>query len=319
MKKETVESSLQKVFLGLTESDLPAEVELSKGKVRDIVFLDGNYILVTTDRISAFDRVLSTIPFKGQVLNQMSMYWFKGTRNILPNHIENELSDRSVVVKKCRVLPVEVVVRSYLTGSAWRDYQKTGEVSGIKLPSGMRLNQKFEQPLLTPSTKAEQGEHDRPISSKEIVESGLIEESLWHTIVGKAQELFAYGQKVASERGLILVDTKYEFGLRDDTLVLVDELHTPDSSRYWFEDTYEELFEKNEPQRKIDKEYLRQWLMDQGFSGEGAPPSIPDRVRVEVAMRYIQAYELITGRKFEPTIDDAEAEKKKITDYIRSQ
>lgn len=300
MKREEIAPFLGGTFQGLEAGDLPRGSNLFKGKVRDIVNLPEEMIILTSDRISAFDRILSTIPCKGEVLNLLSLYWFDQTKDIIPNHIIEKVSARTVKVKTCEVLPVEVIVRGYLTGSAWRDYQAGKDISGITLPEGMKLNQRFEVPLLTPSTKAEQGDHDQPISSAEVVSTGLVEAALWKEVEEKALALFARGSEKAEERGLILVDTKYEFGLLDGRLVIVDEIHTPDSSRYWFADTYRELFEKGAPQRKIDKEYLRQWLMERGFMGDGDAPEIPDEVRIEVAWRYIQAYQLITGEDFDP-------------------
>ena len=301
MDKMEAAKYLNSTFGGFDAEAVPASVEFFSGKVRDIFKADGGMLISTTDRISAFDRILSTIPFKGEILNRLSLFWFENTGDIIPNHIAEKVSARTIAVKKCEVLPVEVVVRGYLTGSAWRDYEEGRAVSGIELPSGMRMNQKFETPLLTPSTKAEQGEHDMPISSAEIVETGLVEKELWAKVEKAALELFRYGSETLASRGLILVDTKYEFGLLDGELVIVDEMHTPDSSRFWYADTYEELFSAGEKQRKIDKEYLRQWLMEErNFMGKGEMPAIPDEVRLEVADRYIRAYEQITGTEFVP-------------------
>lgn len=307
---------LDRTFQGFSEEELPRSCTLLKGKVRDIIDLGDELLIVTTDRISAFDRVLTTIPCKGEVLNMLSVYWFGRTEDIVQNHIAEVVSPRAVAVRKCEVLPVEVVLRGYLTGSAWRDYSAGKPVSGIELPPGMRFNQAFSEPLLTPSTKADQGLHDEPLSSGEVVSRGLVEEGLWNKIEDTALRLFARGTDLVAERGLILVDTKYEFGLLKGELVLVDEVHTPDSSRYWFRDTYEELFEAGEKQRKIDKEYLRQWLMEQGFMGDGPIPHIPDDIRTEVARRYIQAYELITGSGFKAESADVETEKRSILAYI---
>jgi phosphoribosylaminoimidazole-succinocarboxamide synthase len=316
MKRGEIEKNLETTFSGFTKEDLPTGVDMIAGKVRDIFDLGNELLIVTSDRISAFDRVLTTIPFKGQVLNGMSNYWFDVTGDILPNHIRTKLTSRSVIVSRCEVLPVEVVVRGYLTGSAWRDYESGDSVSGIALPDGMKLNQRFETPLLTPSTKAERGDHDEPISSSEIVSRGLVDGDLWAEVESKAFELFSHGTRLAADRGLILVDTKYEFGLLDGRLVLVDEVHTPDSSRYWFADTYEQLFEAGEKQRKIDKEYLRQWLMDKGYMGDGAPPVIPSEIRANVSERYIQSYELITGAAFSADPSVIESERNTILSYF---
>jgi len=279
---------------------LPAGARLFRGKVRDVVDLGKEVLLTTTDRISAFDRVLTTVPCKGEVLNTLSLFWFHGTSDIIANHVREEVSARTVRAVKCDVIPVEVVVRGYLTGSAWRDYQAGSAVSGITLPKGMRFNERFERPLLTPSTKEEKGSHDRPISREEIVSSGRVERRLWERIEETSLALFARGTEVAARHGLILVDTKYEFGVHDGDLVLADEIHTPDSSRYWYADTWAELFEKGVPQRELDKEYLRQWLLARGWKGDGEPPLIPDDVRVEVARKYVTAWETITGGRFVP-------------------
>ena len=309
--------ALKNSFKGFDKDSVPASAEFISGKVRDIFSKGDRLVISTSDRISAFDRVLSTIPYKGEVLNRLSLFWFENTSDIIPNHIDEKITARTVAVKKCEVLPVEVVVRGYLTGSAWRDYQDGAAVSGIELPAGMKMNQKFETPLLTPSTKAEQGEHDMPISSEEIIRTGLVEKSLWEQVEKAALSLFEYGSKTLASRGLILVDTKYEFGLLDGKLVIVDEMHTPDSSRFWYADTYEELFQAGEKQRKIDKEYLRQWLMEEkNFMGKGENPEIPDEVRMEVSRRYIKAYEQITGTDFVPESLVPEDEIAAIVSYL---
>ena len=313
MIREEIARQLDNVFEGIADGGASGFI---RGKVRDIFDLGDRLLISTSDRISAFDVVLSTIPCKGEVLNGLSNHWFDCTADIIANHIEEKVSPRSVIVKKCDVLPVEVVVRGYLTGSAWRDYEAGKGVSGIQLPAGMRFNQRFDTPLLTPSTKAERGDHDEPIASDEIVRRGLVEEKLWHQVEETARALFQRGSELVAERGLILVDTKYEFGILNGRLVLIDEVHTPDSSRFWFQDTYQELFEAGDKQRKIDKEYLRQWLMEKGYMGSGAPPHIPDEVRVEVAWRYIQAYQLITGDDFSASGTTAEAEEKQILSYL---
>ena len=312
MNRTEIAAAIPDTFGGLEEAKLPPDLRFYRGKVRDILDLDDRMVLCTTDRISAFDRILTTIPYKGDVLNSMSLYWFEKTEDIVQNHLAERISSRTVVVKKYDLLPVEVVIRAYLTGSSWRDYRKDGTVSGIKLPGGMRFNQKFEQPLLTPSTKAEQGAHDRPISVREIIGEGIVDEKLWKAVEEAAFALFARGTELAAEQGLILVDTKYEFGISGGKPVLVDEIHTPDSSRYWYADTYEELFEKGEKQRKIDKEYLRQWLMAQGFMGDGEQPEIPDSIRTDVAEKYITAFETITGEEFAPDSGTPEEETEKI-------
>jgi phosphoribosylaminoimidazole-succinocarboxamide synthase len=280
---------------------LPASARLSRGKVRDVVDLGTELLITTTDRLSAFDRVLTTIPCKGEVLNTISLYWFKAMSDVIPHHVREEVSARTIRAAKCGVLPVEVVVRGYLTGSAWRDYQKGSAVSGIRLPAGMRLNQRFDRPLLTPSTKEQSGTHDRPVSREDILAEGLVKKVIWEQVEEASMALFRRGTEIAARRGLILVDTKYEFGLQGDRLLLVDEIHTPDSSRYWHADTYERLFAEGASQRELDKEYLRQWLLARGWKGDGVPPEIPADVRVETARKYIQAWEAVTGRTFVPS------------------
>lgn len=316
MKEINWQEALSKCFEGFSKGDLPANTKWQKGKVRDVFDLGDQLIITTSDRISAFDRVLGTIPCKGEVLNRLSCFWFNQTKDIIDNHILEEISGRSVRVKKALPLPVEIIVRGYLTGSAWRDYQAGKDISGIKLPSGMRFNQAFDKPLLTPSTKAEQGEHDQPISAEEIVKSGLVEAGLWKEVEEAAQALFLRGTKIAAKQGLILVDTKYEMALLNGKLILIDEIHTPDSSRFWYADSYQELFEKSEKQRKLDKEYLRQWLMERGYSGDGEAPHIPDEVRIEVAKRYITAFEQISGQEFDITSKDSSEEKKLVIEAL---
>ncbi len=312
MKRSEIERHVASTFPGFADKDLPAGTRLARGKVRDIVDLGDRLLIVTTDRISAFDRVLAEIPFKGEVLNRLSAYWFEETEDILANHVIETVGARSMIVRKGQVIPIEVVVRGYLTGSAWRDYQSGRPISGVKLPPGMKLNQRFAEPLLTPSTKEEQGKHDEPISVDEIVARGRVSADLWRKIDRAAKALFQRGTELSARRNLILVDTKYEFALIEGELVVVDEMHTPDSSRYWYAESYEELFAAGEDQRKIDKEYLRQWLMERGFSGNGEPPAIPDDVRAEVAWRYIQAFELITGAPFVPSGADVGTEKRQL-------
>lgn len=315
-----IEKNLDKTFLGIEEKNLPTaqgnKAKLYKGKVRDVIDLGKELLLVTSDRISAFDVILSTIPFKGEILNRIALFWFDKTKDIIPNHIEEEVSTRAIRAKKCTILPVEVIVRGYLTGSAWRDYSSGKDVSGIKLPVGMKQNQKFETPLLTPSTKAEAGQHDEPISCAEIVKQGLVEEKLWKQVEEVALALFKRGTEIAAQNGMILVDTKYEFGLLDGKLVIADEIHTPDSSRFWYGEKYEQLFTEGKEQKQLDKEYFRQWLIAQGYMGDGTPPLITSEVRIETAKRYIEAFEAITGEKFTSTALIAEAEIEKAVSYI---
>ena len=272
------------------------------GKVRDNYILDKHMILITTDRISAFDVVLTTLPFKGQVLNQMSQFWFENTRNIVKNHVIDVPDPNVTVAKNCKPIMVEFVVRGYITGvtttSIWYNYDRgVREFCGHKLPDGLKKDQKLSQPLLTPSTKAEKGQHDESVSRADVINRGLMPAEEFDKIAEISMKLFEYGQKTAAKNGIILVDTKYEFGYDEKgEVTLIDEIHTPDSSRFWFTDTYEKLFRKGNEQRKIDKEYVRKWLSDKGFVGEGPVPPIPDEIRIEAAKRYIEAYEVITGQ-----------------------
>jgi phosphoribosylaminoimidazole-succinocarboxamide synthase len=296
---------------------LPAGARLSSGKVRDVVTIGDELLITTTDRISAFDRVLATVPAKGEVLNTLTLFWFDRTADLVPNHLLERVSARTVRAARCDVVPVEVVVRGYLTGSALRDYQAGRPVSGIRLPPGLRPNQRFDEPLLTPSTKEAGGQHDRPVSRAGLLSGGVVPRGLWQDIERTALALFRRGGDVAAANGLILVDTKYEFGLRDGQLTLVDEVHTPDSSRYWYADTYDRLFAAGERQRELDKEYLRQWLLARGFRGDGEPPVIPPDVLLEVAWRYVTAWQTITGSPFEPGSLDAAAESTLVLEHAR--
>jgi phosphoribosylaminoimidazole-succinocarboxamide synthase len=286
------------------------------GKVRDIWDLGDEVLILVSDRVSAFDRVLSTLPCKGEVLNRIALFWFEQTRDIIPNHVVATPSPRSLLARRASVVPIEVVVRGYLTGSAWRDYRKSGEVSGIRLRAGLRENERFERPLLTPSTKEDQGAHDRPISREEILREGIVPGDLWQRIEAAALALFERGTELVARRGLILVDTKYEFGVIGDELLLVDEVHTPDSSRFWYASEYADRFARGEPQRQLDKEYLRRWLMEHGFSGNGEPPAIPDAVRVETAWRYVEAYETITGTRLDAQAGSAADEAAAIRSWL---
>lgn len=281
-----------------------------QGKVRDSYRQGDRRILIATDRISAFDCVLGTIPFKGQVLNELAAFWFEQTRSIAPNHVIEVPDPNVMVVRECEQLPLEFVVRGYLTGttktSIWYHYQMgVRQYCGHVLPEGLRKDQKLPRPIVTPTTKKEK--HDRPVSREEAIAEGLIDAATFDAAAEICLRLYEFGVQYAASRGLILVDTKYELGLYRGRLVVTDEINTPDSSRYWFADTYQERFEAGQEQRKLDKDYVREWLASKGFRGEGSPPSLSDEVRVEAARRYIQAYELITGREFiahdEPILD----------------
>ncbi|MBL7115824.1 MAG: phosphoribosylaminoimidazolesuccinocarboxamide synthase [Kiritimatiellae bacterium] len=285
----------------LETTDCPELGACIHGKVRDSYKLEGKRILVTSDRISAFDRVLGTIPFKGQVLNQLAAFWFEKTKDIIPNHIISMPDPNIVVVKECEQLPLEFVVRGYITGvtmtSAWTNYKNgVRNFCGNILPEGLRKDQKFDEPIITPTTKHEK--HDRNVSREEAIDEGLIDGETFDAAADICRRLYDFGVQHAASRGLIFVDTKYEIGRYDGALTISDEINTPDSSRYWYADTYQELFDAGEEQRKLDKEYVRTWLAAQGFVGEGDIPVITDEIRVEAAKRYIKAYELITGEEF---------------------
>jgi phosphoribosylaminoimidazole-succinocarboxamide synthase len=304
------------LFEGFSAEDLPAGTSLYTGKVRDVIDLGDRLLITVTDRISAFDRVLAVIRAKGEILNRVSLWWFDKTRDVCPNHTVESLSARTTVVRKVKIIPVEVVVRGYLTGSAWRDYTAGRPVSGVRLPAGMRENQRFDEPLITPSTKEAVG-HDEPVSEEEIVRRGIVPAAVWQQVRENAIALFRRGTQIAASRGLILVDTKYEFGLAaDGGLVLADELHTPDSSRYWYMDGYEEIFRTGGRQRQLDKEFFRAWLIAQGFMGDGEAPEIPLSVREGVSRRYIEAFEAIIGEKFTEKSLSFEAEREITQLYI---
>ena len=291
-------------------TDLPTLGEKFEGKVRDSYVKDGRRAIIVTDRLSAFDVVLGTIPFKGQVLNQIAAHWFEISRGVAPNHVLLVPDPVVTVGVECKILPVEWVMRSYLTGvtstSIWRHYEQGARsFCGHPLPEGMRKNQRLGQALLTPSTKADKGGHDESVSREEILTRGLLGPAEFEEAAAMCERLFAFGQAEAAKRGLILVDTKYEIGRRPDgTLCFVDEIHTPDSSRYWYAEDYESRFAKGEEPRGLDKEYVRRTLAEQGYRGEGPPPPLTDEVRVEAARRYIALYELVTGKPFAPDTED---------------
>ena len=296
----------------LTSTDLPLAAKYP-GKVRDTYEIgDGRLLLLTTDRQSGFDRMLGAIPFKGQVLNRTSLYWFEQTRGIIGNHVLASPHANALIARKCKVLPIEFVVRGYLTGSTdtsiWTQYQKgLRNFCGHALPDGMRKNEPLSQNIVTPTTKEK--EHDRPITAEEIVAEGWLTEQQWEFASTKACELFAFGQKLAAERGLMLVDTKYEFGVASDgEILLIDEIHTPDSSRYWLADSYTERLAKGQEPNMIDKEFFRLWFRDRCDPYKDAVlPTPPPELIAELASRYIQLFEKITGTPFEPDLRPLEA------------
>ncbi len=282
--------------------------ERYQGKVRDTYDLgDGRLVLVTTDRISAFDHVLrQPIPLKGQVLNGVAAYFFERTADVAPNHVLSVPDPNVTVGVRCEPLPIEFVVRGYLAGHAWRVYRDGGRVlCGESLPGSLRESEKLPAPILTPATKAAEG-HDEDVSRAEILERGILDAPTLDEAASLALAMFARGTEMAAERGLLLVDTKYEFGRAPDgRLLLIDEVHTPDSSRYYYADGYEERLAAGEPQRQLSKEFVREWLMDHGFqglSGQTLPDLPPDFVR-EVSERYVELYETVTGLPFEPDLN----------------
>jgi phosphoribosylaminoimidazole-succinocarboxamide synthase len=307
VSNELIRAQLAKT---LDKTDLPEMGEKYVGKVRDCYTKDNRRTIVVTDRISAFDVVLGTIPFKGQVLNQIAAYWFESTRGIASNHVISVPDPTVMVAAECELLPVEFVMRSYLTGvtttSIWYHYERGDRTfCGHKLPEGMRKNQKLEKAILTPSTKAAKGDHDKSVSREEILAAGLLNAETFDRAAEMCARIFAFGQSLAAQRGLILVDTKYEIGRRrDGSLCFIDEVHTPDSSRYWYADDYQSRFDKGEEPRGLDKEYVRRVLAERGYRGDGPPPPLTDDVRCEAARRYIALYELITGRGFVPDFEE---------------
>jgi len=283
--------------------NFPGQKGIYKGKVRDVYNIDDKYLLmIVSDRISAFDVVLPKgIPYKGQVLNQIAAKFLDATSDIVPNWKIATPDPTVTFGHKCEPYPVEMIVRSYLTGSSWRSYKNGArEICGIKIPDGMKEHQRFPEPIITPTTKAEQGKHDEDISRSEIIKSGLISEKEYSQIEKYTLEVFLRGSEIAAEHGLILVDTKYEFGKKDGKIYLIDEINTPDSSRYFYADEYQERFDKGLPQKQLSKEFVREWLMANGFQGlEGQRiPEITDIYANEVSERYIELFEKITGEKF---------------------
>ncbi len=285
----------------LRSVDLAGFGEKQSGKVRDIYALGDKRILITTDRVSAFDRVVGAIPFKGQVLNQLSAWWFEQVKDVVDNHIIDIPDPNVTIARSAETLPVEVIVRGYITGvtstSLWTLYAN-GERTpyGIALPDGLKKNDALPTPIITPTTKATGGAHDERLTREEIIERGLVEKALWEQVEHAALSIFARGQEVARNAGLVLVDTKYEFGLVDGRLTLIDEVHTPDSSRYW---TLDSLQSGGEP-ANFDKEILREWFVAQGYRGDGEIPAMPPEVVVRIAERYVGAYERLTGETFIP-------------------
>lgn len=289
----------------ITKTDFNFEGQVSKyvGKVRDVYNIKDKYLaMVVTDRISAFDVVLPKgIPYKGQVLNQIASKFLDATSDICPSWKIASPDPMVTVGRFCETFPVEMIVRAYLTGSSWRDYKAGArEICGIKLPDGLREHQRFAQPIITPSTKAEIGAHDENISKEDIIANGLVTKEDYEILEKYTMALFNRGSEMADACGLILVDTKYEFGKKDGEIYLIDEIHTPDSSRYFYKEGYQERFDKGEQQRQLSKEFVREWLMENGFQGrEGEQvPEMTDEIVNSISERYIELYERIVGEKF---------------------
>jgi len=308
----------------LKETNFKQLGNLYRGKVRDNYIKEDKRILIATDRLSAFDRVITTIPFKGQMLNQISSFWFEKTKHLVKNHII-EVPDPSVsVVHQCQTLPVEIIVRAYITGTAWRNYLKGEPTSGIILRKGLKKNQKLDDVLVTPSTKAESG-HDIYIPKEQIIRENMVGKEIYEEMEEAALKLFKFGQEYCRNNGLIMVDTKYEFGLKDGELMVIDEIHTQDSSRFWILESYEGFFEKDEEPDILDKEIFRGWLMDTypkifpDIKPDEEIPPISEDIKIDLATRYMRSYKKITGSDFKAEVADVNQrilENLKETNYL---
>jgi phosphoribosylaminoimidazole-succinocarboxamide synthase len=286
-----------------TDFNFPGQRSVYKGKVRDVYTLEGDLlVMVASDRISAFDHILPKgIPFKGQVLNQVATMFLEATRDIVPNWLVATPDPNVAVGYACEPIRVEMVIRGYLAGHAAREYRAGKRMlCGVALPEGMKENDRFPEPIITPATKADEG-HDEDISREDILSKGIVPEEIYTKMESYTRALFQRGTEMAAKRGLILVDTKYEFGLRNGEVILIDEIHTPDSSRYFYADGYQERQDRNEPQKQLSKEFVRQWLIENGFQGlEGqAMPFMPDEFVDTITERYIELFERITGKDFD--------------------
>lgn len=308
-----VETLQDRIPEALEKIDIEWPYEQTRGKVRDLLALpEDRWLMVTTDRLSAFDRILTLIPYKGQVLNQLSAFWFDHTSDVIPNHLLDVPDPNVSLVHECEALPVEVVVRGYITGvtktALWYRYS-LGErhIYGYDFPEGMEKNQALPNPIITPTTKGRAGEHDERITCAEVVERGLLDEKTWAQVQDAALEIFQRGQEIARRGGLILVDTKYEFGRGPDgTLMLIDEVHTPDSSRFWDAESYEERMAEGLEPKSFDKEFLRLWYAERGYRGDGEPPAATEDLIVRVSQLYMALYEKLTGSVFQPGAYPAE-------------
>ena len=301
--------------------NIPSLGKKTQGKVRDIYISKDRRIFITTDRQSAFDKVLGYIPFKGQVLTQLSVFWFEKTKDIAANHLISMPDPNVLLVRECKLVPIEMVVRGYITGvtdtSVWGSYEK-GErvIYGIKFPDGLKKNQKLPENIVTPTTKAAFGLHDERLTEKEILKKKIVSTALWKQMKKVALALFERGQKISDKAGIILADTKYEFGLDEKgRLILIDEIHTPDSSRYWVKATYKERFKKGLEPESFDKETLRIWFKEHGYKGEWKIPKMPPEFIAKMSSLYMEIYERITGKKFIP--DLTKDVNKRIKDNLR--
>ena len=308
-----------------TNFNFPGQKSVYRGKVREVYNInDDLLVMVATDRLSAFDVVLPKgIPYKGQMLNQIAAKFLDATADIVPNWKLATPDPMVTVGLRCEGYPVEMIVRGYLCGSAWRAY-KSGvrEICGVKIPEGMRENERFPQPIITPTTKAELGLHDEDISKEEILSQGLVSAEDYAMLEKYTMELFLRGTEIAAKRGLILVDTKYEFGNRDGKIYLIDEIHTPDSSRYFYADSYQELFEKGEAQKQLSKEFVREWLMENGFQGKDGQqvPEMTEEIVAGISERYIELFENISGESFDKAdiADIAARIEKNVVEYLKT-
>jgi len=308
-----------------TDFHFDGQTNVYHGKVRDVYTVKNDLlVMVATDRISAFDVVLPKgIPYKGQMLNQIAAKFLDATADIVPNWKLASPDPMVTIGLRCEGYPVEMIVRGYLCGSAWRTY-KSGvrEICGVKIPDGMRENQRFPQPIITPTTKAELGRHDEDITREEILTQGLVSVEEYEMLEKYTMELFLRGTEIAAKRGLILVDTKYEFGRRDGKIYLIDEIHTPDSSRYFYADSYQELFDKGEAQKQLSKEFVREWLMENGFQGKDGQqvPEMTPEIVAGISERYIELFENISGESFNKAdIADISARiEKNVVEYLKT-
>lgn len=294
--------------IATTDFNFPGQKNIYHGKVRDVYDLGNQLLMIATDRISAFDHILrQAIPYKGQVLNQTAAYFLRATSDIVPNWLTNVPDPNVSIGLKCEPIKIEMVVRGYLAGHAWREYRSGKRmICGVPMPEGMKENDAFPSPIITPATKADEG-HDEDISKEAILEQGIVSPAIWEKLAAYTLALFERGSTMARKQGLILVDTKYEFGLHEGEIILIDEIHTPDSSRYFYADGYEERQKSGEKQKQLSKEFVREWLMDHDFQGLDGQvlPDLPDSFVATVSQRYIELYEKVTGQTFEKSTDES--------------